>query len=493
MKNTWLPLVIIVPFLLLINVVSLNAATGNLTITYPLPGALFPSDFRSPTFRWDDTSPATSWKITFPYPEPSQTFSVSVQEKNWQPDPSTWSEMKKNSVKDDLVIDIKGFREGKETSGANVTIHASTDGVEAPVFFREVPLPVTKALKELTSIKWKLGWASKQEPPRVVLEKMEICANCHSFDRNGTVMGMDADFKGDKGAYAITDIQQETRFNDDGVISWSTVKPEPGIRTFGLFAKISPDGRYVAATINDMAVYKMMPELSYSQLFFPVKGELAVYDRQQKTFSVIKEAADPEYVQSNPVFNPDGKSLVFIRAKRLDRSASVKDFMERTAFFTYDLYRLPFPNHHAVAPVQVKGASDNGKSNYFPRFSPDGKWIVFTQSKGFMIIQPDAQLVIIPAAGGEPRLMNCNFKGKMNSWHSFSPNGKWMVFSAKSDGPYTKLWLTHINENGEDSIPVLLEDFTAPERAANLPEFVNIDESLLHSIVNNLSSGLTAQ
>ncbi|MBU0476316.1 MAG: hypothetical protein KKF62_19375, partial [Bacteroidetes bacterium] len=74
------------------------------------------------------------------------------------------------------------------------------------------------------------------------------------------------------------------------------------------------------------------------------------------------------------------------------------------------------------------------------------------------------------------------------SWHSFSPNGKWLIYSAKSDGPYTKLWLTHLNENGEDSTPVLLENFTAPDRAANLPEFVNIDESLLQHIRNNLSS-----
>ncbi|MDH3329813.1 MAG: hypothetical protein OEM01_11310 [Desulfobulbaceae bacterium] len=485
----WINIFIIVPILLLANLDAVHAATGSLTITYPLQGALFPNDFRSPVFRWQDASSTTSWKITFTPKEPALPYSVTVSEKNWQPDLSTWKVMKQNSVAGDLVINITGFAEGKEQSVATVTIRTSVDAVEAPVFYREVPLPVTEAIKNLTSINWRLGWVNQEEPPRVILEKMEICANCHSFDKNGTVMGMDADFKGDKGAFVLADIRQSTRLEDDGVISWSNVKPEPGVRTFGLFANISPDGRYVASTINDIAVYKMLPEISYSQLFFPVTGQLALYDREQKRYSVLAGADDKKHVQSNPVFSPDGKSLVFIKSELLDKTIPVKDFMERRAFFTYDLYRMPFPNTDAAAPVPVQGASANGMSNYFPKFSPDGKWIVFTQSKGFMIIQPDAQLVIIPAEGGEARVMNCNFKDKMNSWHSFSPNGKWLVFSAKSDGPYTRLWLTHINEHGEDSTPVLLENFVAKDRAANLPEFVNINGDLLHSIINNLSTG----
>jgi tetratricopeptide (TPR) repeat protein len=40
--------------------------------------------------------------------------------------------------------------------------------------------------------------------------------------------------------------------------------------------------------------------------------------------------------------------------------------------------------------------------------------------------------------------------------------------------PYTQLFLTHIDENGNDSPPVLLERFTSPDRAANIPEFVRL-------------------
>jgi Flp pilus assembly protein TadD len=62
---------------------------------------------------------------------------------------------------------------------------------------------------------------------------------------------------------------------------------------------------------------------------------------------------------------------------------------------------------------------------------------------------------------------------RMNSWHSFSPNGRWLVFSSKSRSPYTQLFLTHIDEQGNDSPAILIENSTAANRAANIPEFVD--------------------
>src|ERR1017187_6838874 len=92
-----------------------------------------------------------------------------------------------------------------------------------------------------------------------------------------------------------------------------------------------------------------------------------------------------------------------------------------------------------------------------------------------MLLQPDSALYIIPAEGGEARRLKCN-TARMNSWHSWSPNSRWLVFSSKANSPYTQLFLTHIDEQGESSPPVVLANFTAPDRAANIPEFVNRSE-----------------
>jgi len=106
--------------------------------------------------------------------------------------------------------------------------------------------------------------------------------------------------------------------------------------------------------------------------------------------------------------------------------------------------------------------------------SPDGKWIVFVQCKNGLLMRPDSKLYIVPAQGGEARPLKCNTP-LMNSWHSFSPNGRWLVFSSKARSPYTQLYLTHIDENGNDSPAILIENSTAANRAVNLPEFVNIN------------------
>jgi tetratricopeptide (TPR) repeat protein len=96
-------------------------------------------------------------------------------------------------------------------------------------------------------------------------------------------------------------------------------------------------------------------------------------------------------------------------------------------------------------------------------------------------MRPDGKLHIVPFEGGEARLMRCNTP-LMNSWHSFSPNGRWMVFSSKSRSPYTQMFLTHVDEHGNDTPAILVENSTAANRAVNIPEFVNIPADGLQHI-----------
>jgi tetratricopeptide (TPR) repeat protein len=167
--------------------------------------------------------------------------------------------------------------------------------------------------------------------------------------------------------------------------------------------------------------------------------------------------------------------------KILLSSDECDEFLKDDKTFRFDLYRIPFNEGRGGHAEPIEGASDNGKSNYFGRFSPDGKWIVFCKANSFMLLQPDSELYIIPAEGGEARRLRCN-TSRMNSWHSWSPNGKWLVFSSKMYSPYTQLFLTHIDEQGESSVPVVLSRFTEHERAANIPEFVNAAPDAIRNI-----------
>ena len=216
----------------------------------------------------------------------------------------------------------------------------------------------------------------------------------------------------------------------------------------------------------------------FLQVFYATRGVLTVYDRTTGQRHSLPGADDPRYVQTNAAWSPDGKYLVFARAEGKDaypegrKPAEYANDPNETQI-QYDLYRIPFNDGRGGQAEPIAGASRNGKSNSFPRISPDGRWIVFVQARNGLLMRPDSQLYIVPAAGGVARRMRANTP-LMNSWHSFSPNGRWMVFSSKARSPYTQMYLTHIDEEGNDSPAILIENSTAANRAVNLPEFVNI-------------------
>ena len=154
----------------------------------------------------------------------------------------------------------------------------------------------------------------------------------------------------------------------------------------------------------------------------------------------------------------------------------------------YDLYRIPFNDGKGGTAERIVGASENGMSNNFPKVSPDGKWIVFVQCKNGQLMRPDSQLYIIPAAGGTARRLRANTR-LMNSWHSWSPNGRWLVFSSKARSPYTQMYLTHIDANGNSSPAILIDNATASNRAVNIPEFVNINPDGIDQIEVHVADG----
>jgi Flp pilus assembly protein TadD len=465
------------------------AATGPLRITYPLEGTLFPGEIVAPTFTWEDgAGGAGRWDVVVRDSTGAEVVKSSVDAPRWRPSEETWKQIKQRSLERDaevIVTRAGGANDPGDAPAARVHIRTSRDEVGDALFYREVPLPFLKAVQDPSQIRWRYGTIDAENGPPIVLQNLPVCGNCHSFADDGSVLGLDVDYGNDKGGYGILPVSSHMVMSDDRIITWADYKREDGELTFGLLSRVSPTGRYVISTVKDRSVFVAIPDLMISQLFFPIKGILVVYDRETGRFAPLPGADDPHYVQTNAVWSPDGKEIVFARAKahRLERleqqnsalldEKDVPEFTVEKKPFLYDLYRIPFNDGKGGTPAPLEGASNDGMSNYFPKYSPDGKWIVFTKSRSYMLLQPDSELWIVPAKGGTARRLQHN-TARMNSWHSWSSNGRWLVFSSKVNGPFTQLFLTHIDDDGNDSPPVLLERFTSPDRAANIPEFVKL-------------------
>jgi hypothetical protein len=499
-----------------------------IAVDYPLDGSIFPPEMVAPTFLWHETAlGADRWVVDVslnggsahiyalsdgppptveeddpqgygPGQEPYALTEYQASAKSWTPSEETWAAIKSRSVDGEAVVTILGYDSSnpdRPLSRGQMTLTTSADPVGAPIFYRDVPLLPVPAVKPksimptatntLPLIAWRLKDISRNDN-RLVLSDMPTCANCHSFSDDGVTMGMDIDRPfGDKGAYALLPISQEMTVELEDIITWNSFADKPeGHKTLGFMARLSPDGETVVATVNEAIYIVNYPGFEFLQVFYPTRGILAYYSRQSGQFLSLPGADDPEFVHCGPTWSPDGKTIVFSRAAARDPD------MEETPTYAldpleldlqYDLYRIPFNDGQGGTPERIEGASENGKSNSFPKISPDGKWIVFVKSRNGQLMRPDSELWIVPVEGGEARKMTCN-TSLMNSWHSFSPNGRWMVFSSKVNRPYTQMFLTHIDEDGNDSPPVLITNTTASNRAINLPEFVNIDYDDMHGI-----------
>ncbi len=364
-----------------------RAATDKapLNLRQPLDGTLFPRDIAPCAFDWEEHAPGVGlWLVVFEFGDGGERRAIFSRRPEWTPEAGAWEEIKSRAVGKEATVTICGLERGlpvRVRSEGRIRIRTSEDPVGAPLFYREVNLPFFEAVKDPTRIRWRFGAVSDPNPPRVVLEHLPVCGNCHSFSRDGRVLGMDVDYANNKGSYVVTAVAREMVLSAEDVFTWDAFRPEDRRQTFGLLSQVSPDGRAVISTVKDKSVFVPKPDLAFSQLFFPIQGILAVYDRETRTFESLPGADDPAYVQSNPVWSPDGQTVVFARApayrlrnleaegKLLLSEEDCAEFLREGKEFRFDLYRVPYSGGRGGRAEPLAGASRNGQQLLPPVFT----------------------------------------------------------------------------------------------------------------------------
>ncbi len=509
-----------------------GSSSEPIVIAYPQDGSIFPPEITAPTFLWrDGAKGAGAWRIDILFADGAAPIHATsqgapprigpidpdcVSETNqppklspeqaaahtWVPDAALWAAIKRHSAGSPATVTIS-----RPAAHASIRIATSRDPAGAPIFYRDVPLMPSEVergvIKPLAAaavplVDWRLR--NLAEPAsRVVLENLPVCANCHSFSADGKTLGMDLDGLGNnRGLYILAPVAPRISVRKQDLVQWITAAgPLKGGVRVGFMSQVSPDGRFVVTTLNPLQTsgernppsnyyVANFKDYRFLQVFYPTRGILAWYSRASGILQPLPGADDPRFVQMGAVWSPDGRYLLFARAEARDPTPPgmpLAQFANDPAELPmkYDLYRIPFREGKGGPPEPVVGASRNGMSNSFPRISPDGRWIVFVKSRNGLLMRPDSRLYIVPSGGGDARPLRAN-TALMNSWHSFSPNGRWLVFSSKSRSPYTQMFLTHIDDRGEDSPAILVDNAAASNRAVNLPEFVNIPPDGLGAI-----------
>ncbi|MBR4751642.1 MAG: PD40 domain-containing protein [Thermoguttaceae bacterium] len=306
------------------------------------------------------------------------------------------------------------------------------------------------------------------------------CLNCHSFQN----------WKTDRFLFHFrqngTDVVQPGTIVVDGkTVRKINARFEAG-GTACTYPSWRPTGDYVAFSANQTRQF--FHSLSTQKVeVYDFASDLVLLD-------VVKNELVPIFNTANdfetfPYWSHDGKSLYYCNA-HVDVETPVsspearqREISKRIDEFHYNIMKIDFDETTKTfgTPEVVVDAASQDKSALFPRSSPDGNWLVYTMAKSgtFPIWRPEANLYIKNLRTGEERRLDEINSDNTESYHSWSSSGKWLVFSSRrEDGQYTRLYFTHVDENGRASKP-----FSLPQKdprhnwnrfkSYNVPEFIS--------------------
>ena len=265
------------------------------------------------------------------------------------------------------------------------------------------------------------------------------CTNCHSFHKNSPrSMLFHIRSKYGKGSVLYRDgkvikLLTDTKFNGAAIYpSWH------------------PNGKILAFSSNK--IVQFFHTIGENRDVFDEHSDLLLYLFDTNTVTTSSEISKPERLETYPTWSPDGKYLYFCSGPKLP--------IEKHAELQYDLMRISYDvesDTWGKAEV-VLAAADTGLSIAHPRISPDGRFLMFCMAKygNFMIYQPSSDLYLLDLKSGEYRKLAIN-SDQCESYHSFSSNGRWFVFTSKRrDGVLGRPYFSYIDEAGKVYKPILL-------------------------------------
>ncbi len=293
------------------------------------------------------------------------------------------------------------------------------------------------------------------------------CVNCHTFNQNNPEKFL-IHIRGSKGG---------TYFADDQQILKTDLKIEsmPGGATYPSW---HPGGRFVAFSSNQVR-QNFYAHQERSIEVFDLVSSLILYDTQTNEIINITERDSINPLQTFPSWSPDGKYLYFCSAgcRKTGSNLALDDIKD----IHYNLVRKSFDSTSRTFGKDelVFDASEMKKSVSFPRISPDGKFIVFTMADygTFPIWHEEADLYLLNLQSGKFKKMELN-SNKTESYHTWSSNGKWLVFSSKRiDGRSARPYFAYINSWDSIGKPFVLPQqnpnfYNKMLESYNIPEFV---------------------
>jgi hypothetical protein len=267
------------------------------------------------------------------------------------------------------------------------------------------------------------------------------CVNCHTFLNNDPGKFIIHARGSVKGTYFVNGSQVTRRDLRTGKMIANAVYPA-----------WHPSGKFITFSSNEIAqAFNMLAGKMIE--VYDQSARLVNYNCEKNEISPVEDDDSLNYMETFPCWSPDGAYLYYCRTGQIRGNFNYRNIR-------YDLFRKSFDTKtgsFGTAEI-VFNAHKINKSVSFPVISPNGKNLVFTLHNygTFSIWHREADLYLLDLSTGKADSMSLN-SSETESFHSWSSNGKWIVFSSKrGDGLTARPYIAYFGSPGNIGKPFVL-------------------------------------
>ena len=364
------------------------------------------------------------------------------------PDVEEWHALTSSAKGKDITVEVFASKDGQWHRFQPFFLHVSPDSIDPYLSYRLIS-PSYVSYEELTLNQRCLENYDEQVMVDNMLCSTESggqCVNCHNFQQ----------YNPDRMQFHARQAHGGTVIIYDGKAEKINIHGDSLISS-GVYPSWHPTLPLIAYSTN-----KTMQSFHTSDInkieVLDSESDLILYDVERH--EVGKISHEPNELEIFPFWAPNGKTLYFCSAhfEYENDTVDLSEITMRAKEVKYNIYRMTFdPAAKTFGPRElVFDAAAEGKSATLPRISPDGRWLLFTLGEWgcFHIWHRDADLWMIDLQNGEAKSMDALNSDNTESYHSWSSNGRWVVFSSRrNDGVFTRPFIAHVDAQGRASKP----------------------------------------
>ena len=392
--------------------------------------------------------------------------------KKIQPATDDWQRLVTHATGKSIGVEVYACYEGQWTKYKPFDIYVSKDSIDPYLSYRLIS-PSYVSYEELTISQRCLENYDESVIYDNILcseEGQGQCINCHNYQQ----------YNPERFQFHARQNMGGTLVAYDGELKKINMKND-SILSAGVYPAWHPWLKLIVYSTNMTAQVFQLTNPNKIEVF-DSESDLIAYDVERNEVTNIEN--DASELEVFPCWAPDGKSLYYCSAhfEYDDSTDHGTQVIRGREAVKYNIYRKPFnPETMTFGERElVFDAAAMDMSATLPRVSPDGRWLVFTMGKYgvFHIWHRDADLWVMDLKTNTSRPLSEINSPDTESYHSWSSNGRWLVFSSRRyDGEYTRPFFAHIDQDGKWSKPFELP-CADPDyhrqfmKCYNIPEFM---------------------